>query len=29
VPERATPEVLGIDDFALLKGQKYGTILVE
>jgi transposase len=29
VPERATPEMLGIDDCALRKGQKYGTILVD
>lgn len=28
-PERAVPEVLGIDDFALRKGQKYATICVD
>ena len=27
--ERAVPEVLGIDDFALRKGQKYATICVD
>lgn len=29
LPEPATPEVVGIDDWAWKKGQRYGTIIVD
>jgi transposase len=29
LPERPTPQVLGVDDWAMCKGQSYGTILVD
>jgi transposase len=29
LPSFPLPEIIGVDDFALLKGRRYGTIIVD